>query len=67
MEVIMGQLVLLLILAGFAILLAVLYRDRERLVKWLNTPRRYYSEDDVKLRRERNLEDAQKELDKLEK
>ncbi len=67
MEVVWGQLFILIVLAVFAVLLAYLYRNRDRLVIWLNTPRRYYAEDDVKLRRERNLEDAQKELDSIKK
>ena len=45
--------------------LALLYKNRAEVSKWLNTP--YYAEEDRKLRLQRKIENAQKELEAIEK
>lgn len=55
----------LIILALFVIGLGYAYKKRAAIQKWLNTP--YYASDDRRLRLKRKIEDAERELQALEK
>ena len=55
----------LVILAVLCLLAAILYRNRVSVSKWLKVP--YSPEDDRKLKLQRRIEDAQIELEALEK
>ena len=54
---------ILLALVGFGLCIA--YKQRAYLAKWFNSP--YYAIDDRKLRLHRRIEDAQAELEDIEK
>ncbi len=57
---------LCLIFLGLVVLgLAIAYRNRVTVSKWLNTP--YYAESDRRLKLRRRIEDAEKELEQLDK
>ncbi len=63
MDAAVGFMLVLLFLSLFALVLAILYKRRDYIRRWLNTP--YYAEDDRKLRLQRRIEDAKKELEEL--
>lgn len=64
MEAAAGLFFSLIALAVFGFGIAVLYRNRASVSKWLNAP--YYADEDRKLRLKRRIEDSQKELADIE-
>lgn len=64
MDSAIGFLFTMVVLAGVGFGFAILYKNRIPVTKWLNAP--YYAEDDRKLRLQRRIEDAQKELEAIE-
>jgi len=65
MDLAVGFFALLVFLGVFLFVLALAYRNRATIGKWLNTP--YYAESDRKLKLQRRIEDAEKELEAIEK
>ena len=64
MDSAIGLMFSLIFLTAFCFGLAILYKNRSPVQKWLNTP--YYAEDDRKLKLERRIADATKELEHLQ-
>jgi len=65
MDAAIGFLLVLIFLALLCLVLAIVYRNRVAVKKWLNAP--YYAEDDRKLNLQRRKEDCEKELDDIKK
>ena len=65
MDAAIGFMFSLLFLSIFIVACAIAYKNRAAIKKWLNTP--YHAEDDRKLRLQRIIEDAEKELESIEK
>jgi len=65
MDAAIGFLFAMVVLAGVIFALAIAFKNRNAIKRWLNTP--YYAEDDRRLRLHRRMEDAQKELEELDK
>ena len=65
MEAAAGLFLVLLILILFVVFLGYCYRHRAVISKWLQPP--YYAVDDRELKLKRRIEDAEKELETIEK
>ena len=64
MDAAIGFLLVLIFLALLAFSLALVYKNRALVKKWLNAP--YYAEDDRKLNLRRRIEDSANELAEIE-
>ncbi len=64
MDAAIGFLLVLISLALLTYALALVYKDRAIVRKWLNAP--YYAEDDRKLKLRRRIEDLANELADIE-
>lgn len=65
MDAAIGFLLCLIFLALLVLGVAIAYRRRNEIRRWLNSP--YYAADDRRLRLRRRIEDAEKELEELDK
>ena len=65
MDAAIGFLLCLVCLVLVVFGIAIVYRNRAAVSKWLNTP--YYADSDRRLKLRRRIEDAEKEIEVLDK